>query len=1132
MVKEVVITSVPRGVEPGRTGFQVVMRTAGTPKNVTDALVPLAAYRWVGSGRNPLIYSCRSVRTDSGAFTVLGRTVDAGNDFSLRSNKLAHLLVIDAGELRALQGSSPAAVLAAIDSRLATVWQGGPEERQSPFALPAPPVQPAACKRWHDVKGDAGWGGLLAQRAMRRQASLVIAPDCSPMWCRTLLDLFQEVLALLPPDARWSTSFETTVIGQSSSLLRGTYAGSAEAASGNAGLLVVDLTQRSPLPANFAIDELIVIAREGPKEAVAKGPPRIPGMPALPESTITEPSAAHSAGSLMPGLSGPPKAPASWDDDDEQPKSRLGWYILAGVLLAGVVLVGSLIGWWSWRTQQLRKKIEYYAAITNGEKKDACPTLEDWKWAYRDDEQKMQPTADEFDLLLSALRTKNVDAERLKTAEQRAALVQAVRNLRGKESSFEDAEKLGIVPAEKLSGEQKKAADQFFASWLNFRSEHGAANTPKNVGEVKEMIDGVTAFIRAVYEKRPDEGKKRIQQGVARIWPGKIKKDTPSDWIDKFQEQLDKQQNKLSYQYVSEQLDVALKPVQRDKLQGGGADAEQARREILELQEKAFEDLQAQLEDYNRKKRKPPGECTELRLAEHLDVGNLSLKLELPACGAWEPEVELVPDEKPTRWNLKGLPGEKDKTHFGTVILNKETGTLTYKFELASAEPKDALYVPLRFVHRDPAGKTEAVVIADKQTAFLVAEPENRTLYEILESGTLTLKTATDIVISEDILKHQQIKLSEKAERGEKPAFRLKQQDQPGNGTLVVDVLAERDPRDKTATGDIRLESFRCVGVKGDSGPWEMRVHREDESSLPWTERLSRLGKNPPRSPKDYEDKWKQGQWKPVVKRFLDESGRTGLVDLPSDDGAKVVVERWIEAAVEGWEDNEDRKLVESKKRTLINKLEGFNDSENHKVETESPKGVFAWQANAFEYLCKKDGPYGVFTTKKVEQLPCGKRPVEQKEPGDPGQAAPAHELAKYQLDKTEYQKNKEQLRKWDGVYRSELRSRQNIEAFLDERRSGANAESAPPPPCDAAAVVVLKWSEKVVAESASEAMKDVRLASLFTVTVDLDWTFKDGTPQKVHRLEIKPAPPPPAPPPPPDPDVELRSKSASEGNP
>ena len=141
--------------------------------------------------------------------------------------------------------------------------------------LPAPPVQRARCSRWHEVMGDAGWAGLLAQRALRGQASLVIAPDCSPTWCRRLLELFQEVVALLPPEGRWRTTFETTVIGTSASLLRGTYAGSAESSTGRAGLLAVDLSQRSPLPANVPADEFIDVARQGPKQEITTRAPRM-----------------------------------------------------------------------------------------------------------------------------------------------------------------------------------------------------------------------------------------------------------------------------------------------------------------------------------------------------------------------------------------------------------------------------------------------------------------------------------------------------------------------------------------------------------------------------------------------------------------------------------------------------------------------------------------------------------------------------------------------------------------------------------------------------------------------------------------------------------------------------------------
>ena len=177
MASEVVITSVPRGVKLGRTGFQVVMRTAGVSDGMLSSLEQLAGYRHVfpqGSGRNPLIYTYRLIRSPAGELRVLGRTVDAGNDFSNRSNKLAHLLAIDGTELNSLQNSSPAAVLAAIDSRFLQTWQGGPEERRSSFPLPAAPVPPTPCSRWSDVKGDAGWAGLIAQRAVQGQPSLCL----------------------------------------------------------------------------------------------------------------------------------------------------------------------------------------------------------------------------------------------------------------------------------------------------------------------------------------------------------------------------------------------------------------------------------------------------------------------------------------------------------------------------------------------------------------------------------------------------------------------------------------------------------------------------------------------------------------------------------------------------------------------------------------------------------------------------------------------------------------------------------------------------------------------------------------------------------------------------------------------
>jgi hypothetical protein len=56
MAREIVITSVPRGVKLGRTGFQVAMQTAGMRDDVAGVLEKMAGYRHLpaGAGPNPV----------------------------------------------------------------------------------------------------------------------------------------------------------------------------------------------------------------------------------------------------------------------------------------------------------------------------------------------------------------------------------------------------------------------------------------------------------------------------------------------------------------------------------------------------------------------------------------------------------------------------------------------------------------------------------------------------------------------------------------------------------------------------------------------------------------------------------------------------------------------------------------------------------------------------------------------------------------------------------------------------------------------------------------------------------------------------------------------------------------------
>jgi len=667
MASEVVITSVPRGVKLGRTGFQVVMRTAVVSDGMLSSLEQLAGYRHVfpqGSGRNPLIYSYRLIRSPAGELRVLGRTVDAGNDFSNRSNKLSHLLAIDGTELSALQNSSAAAVLAAIDGRLLQTWQGGPEERRSFFALPAAPVSPAPCSRWSDVTGDAGWAGLIAQRAVQGQPSLIVAPDCSPPWCRKLLELFQEVLSLLPPDSRWKTTFETTVVGASSSLLRGTYAGSPESAAGHPGLLVVDLSQRAPLPANTGASELIAIAREGRKRPMAGSAPPLP-KPDSPPIAPTEDfdvSLSHGPGQRSVDLARQPKAPVVWDDDDDDvPRSRLGWYIGGGMVLLGMALVSALLGGWYWYdgyiTNQLQREIEDYAETAGDQElpDDATPTLADWNQAYRKDGPTFKPDDPGFPLLLSALRSEPIGKKCLQDKESRQNLLRAsdafARNKVDTKSLIDDARVLGLSIRADLDESREKALATIVSEWIASDANDSRGPTPLTFDDLQSKLSLATAFVDATLANPNTPGRSRALASAARsIWPAATAGESQDEWQQAFSQKLDPAS--MSFASV-ETLLVDLMRSKKERTKKAPSDEAESTRAVTAAQaQNAFLNLCEQLS------KKYPTELARIQrredLAKGLDAQHLNLQLELPSFGGWIPTV--TPDKKTwaTRWTLTG----------------------------------------------------------------------------------------------------------------------------------------------------------------------------------------------------------------------------------------------------------------------------------------------------------------------------------------------------------------------------------------------------------------------------------------------------------------------------------------------
>jgi hypothetical protein len=1099
MAKEIIVTSVPRGINLGRTGFQVVMRTAGISDGVMSSLEQLAVYRHVPekSGRNPVIYSYRLVRGTTGQLHVLGRTVDAGNDFSNRSNKLAHLLSVDPAELSTLRNSSPAAVLAAIEGRLATVWQGGPEERVSPFALPSPPVQPAVCSRWAGVTGDAGWGGVLAQRAMRGQPSLVIAPDCSPAWCRTLLELFQEVYALLPPENRWRTTFDTTVIGSSSSLLRGTYAGSPESAAGHAGLLVVDLSSRVPMPANMATDELVSVARQGPKQAVARGPSRMPSLPPTLEGTAGPmlPVGQTMVGQTTADPHHPPRAPDSWDDDE--PKSRLHWYILCGVLLAAIALAGGSVAAWYWWdnvvTKDYQDRIYAYADADGGKPDGPQPELtpDDWRRAFRDD--KTFPTNNQFPLLMSAIATQKVGKDQVDSTAGRLKLLAAVQGVLQGKDVLENAEALGADVTQLDDNNAHAALDSLVAGWISSRAEQPKIS---DFGTLERAIDAATRVVAAAFDEQGGDARQKLgENAVDFLWPKLVPVDKRSDVMKRFRKSLAANKAGLSYKSARDTLNAAvdteIAAEQEKKKAAEAMTAQESQQDQAQLASNAFTALRKQLAMYRPK---PVTELTEgpVTLASKLDPKHLAFFLSMPACGDWKPWVEApsLPKDGPRTWKLKGLPDDSDK-HWGTVTLDTEKNELTFKSELAPDGPQDHLYIPLLVSPKDdlaldlePFPLTS--LAAPEKVVATVSEGESCSLYDVLTGGPVALTTRPPLKVHPSLLiASNLLKMTLNRPGSKDPSdFALETRASNGSQESTTDLfldIAAGDPAKKT-TRRVWIESLSSK-CEADEGGIRFLLSRSQSSSLPWTARPTRFDFNS-RIGKGFLNKelgkdgpdWNRTEFTYLVKVILDD------YELDPASRKKNIVGH----------------LGPRIAKSLSPKEKEVPENDKRKLED--------WRERTFNFVTEPKHPFYVFVRTAFEQTN-GERPPAPQPPKEPDSKADKQAKEMYEADKNEYQQAKaifeEKCRKWDADLEKRLDSPLWLTKFLFDGDAKGDADSRD---FAVALLGIDAWLALDGCKPETEAnFKELSLDSIFEANLELEWRWTpDDKPTRVKRFEVK----------------------------
>jgi hypothetical protein len=268
MSQELIYTSVPRGLKPGSKGFCTVAMSANMPAALVERLESLSGYRPVfplgdpSADRNPVNGSHWRVTVAGKPRSVLSRVAFAGVDYTQRSNKFAHHLVLEAGE----QSSAGPAWMMLQPGVMQSDW---PHEPQilSARTLPDGDRSPRPCTAWAALTGDAGWGGVLAdgfRTNPEKPFYVIYAPGTQ------VLPLIEESLSLLPPGLRWQVTFSTYFtelpIGLSCAW-RFVVAGSPAAKEAvRMGAGIVDLTRQLGAP---PASPLAVAARSGqlPTEA-------------------------------------------------------------------------------------------------------------------------------------------------------------------------------------------------------------------------------------------------------------------------------------------------------------------------------------------------------------------------------------------------------------------------------------------------------------------------------------------------------------------------------------------------------------------------------------------------------------------------------------------------------------------------------------------------------------------------------------------------------------------------------------------------------------------------------------------------------------------------------------------------
>lgn len=211
MALELIYTSSPRGLRPGSSGYCTVACTRGLPANYIELLESLSGYKAVypaGDAQahlNPVTFSHLRMVVGGKTLSILSRIGYCGADYTGRTNKLAHHLLVDPEE----QATGGPAWALSQEGAVLHEWSGEPQILDHPRRLADGDEPPAIARAWQAITGDAGWAGVLAgavDSPVTAPVVVVVEPGMD------VLGLVREAVVLLPREKRWAATFSTYVL--------------------------------------------------------------------------------------------------------------------------------------------------------------------------------------------------------------------------------------------------------------------------------------------------------------------------------------------------------------------------------------------------------------------------------------------------------------------------------------------------------------------------------------------------------------------------------------------------------------------------------------------------------------------------------------------------------------------------------------------------------------------------------------------------------------------------------------------------------------------------------------------------------------------------------------------------------